>query len=132
MDDTPDCPVQSLSFYLQKLSPNGNEFFQRPVDAKTLSIQSHDMSWYKGPMGDQVIMKMMAGISRAAHLSHIYTNTSVRATLDELLGSQGIILDVLFHQKPMQPTLEEVSERSALVHNTFYKLLGEGHGCHRL
>ncbi|XP_033752931.1 uncharacterized protein LOC117336489 isoform X3 [Pecten maximus] len=122
--DSPRCPVQSLSKYLQKLSPNSNEFFQRPVEARVLD-SNVDIHWYRGAMGDHAVMKMMSHISRCSMLSHIYTNTSVRSTLDELLGNQGVVLDALFMQKGDPFTSVGLAYKSILIHNAFYSSGGE-------
>ncbi|XP_021368158.1 uncharacterized protein LOC110459950 isoform X3 [Mizuhopecten yessoensis] len=124
--DNPECPVQSLKKYLQKLSPNCNEFFQRAVESRVLcSAADEDAPWYRGAMGDHAVMKMMSDISRLATLSHIYTNTSVRSTLDVLLGKQGVILDVLFVQKGEPLTSEGLHFKSILIHDAFYNCAGE-------
>ncbi|XP_060086356.1 uncharacterized protein LOC132565677 [Ylistrum balloti] len=124
--DSPRCPVQSLSKYLQKLSLSCNEFFQRALESRAMcSGVDGDTTWYRGPMGDQAVMKMMSDMSRFSSLSRIYTNTSVRSTLDELLGKQGVVLDVLFMQKGEPITSDRLEFKSNLIHNAFYTCEGE-------
>ncbi|XP_060086257.1 uncharacterized protein LOC132565628 isoform X1 [Ylistrum balloti] len=120
LPDDSTCPVKSLSLYLSKLSIARNEFFQRIVDAKFLQGVEDHMPWYRGPMGHQVIMRMMADMSAEADLSHKYTNTCVKATINSLVLQKTKHLDIMFGFNQAHATSDEMYQRSCLVHNAIY------------
>ncbi|XP_021368159.1 uncharacterized protein LOC110459950 isoform X4 [Mizuhopecten yessoensis] len=120
ISDDSTCPLKSLSLYLSKLSNAGNEFFQRVVDTKFLQGLEEQLPWYRGPMGHQVVMRMMADISMEAGLSHKYTNTCVKATINSLVLHQSINLDIMFGFNQVHATAEEMFQRSCMVHNAIY------------
>ncbi|XP_033752932.1 uncharacterized protein LOC117336489 isoform X4 [Pecten maximus] len=115
-----NCPVKSLSMYLNKLSDAGNEFFQRVVDAKFLQGLEEQLPWYRGPMGHQVVMRMMADMSAEAELSHKYTNTCVKATINSQVLHQTRHLDIMLGFNQAHATAEEMFQRSCMVHNAIY------------
>ncbi|XP_069132863.1 uncharacterized protein [Argopecten irradians] len=120
LPNDPTCPVKSLSLYLSRLSDAGNEFFQRVVDGKFLHGLDEQLPWYRGPMGHQVVMRMMADMSAEAGLSHKYTNTCVKATISSLTLHQTKHLDFMFGFNQARISSEEMFQRSCMVHSAFY------------
>lgn len=82
-----DCPVRSLKFYLSKLHPDSDAFFQRPkiLHDKNVAI------WYcKQAVGRNSIGNYMSTISVKAGLKTRYTNHCIRATTVTRLRDGGI------------------------------------------
>lgn len=79
--------MRSLKFYLSKLHPDSDDFFQRPkklVD-KNVSV------WYsKQAVGRNTIGTFMSTISAKAGLKTRYTNHCIRATTVTRLRDSGI------------------------------------------
>lgn len=75
------CPVHVLEFYLSKLHPNCNAFFQKP----NLSVKRHKFWYSPNPLCKFRLQNMMSQISIDAKLSRIYTNTAVKTTSALLL-----------------------------------------------
>lgn len=76
----------ALKFYLSKLNPECDSFFQYPK--KKWNYQ--DEVWYEArPIGVNKLDVMMKSISKAAKLSKIYTNHSVRAAAITLWSNAG-------------------------------------------
>ena len=83
--DDPACPLKSLELYLDKLHPNGQDFFQQPRSGANGEI------WYNGrPIGASTLATFMSKISKEANLSHVYTNHCIRATAITILSTAGV------------------------------------------
>ena len=75
-------PVGLLELYLSKVNPKCKAFFQKPINCFTFD----DNIWFeKRPIQINSLANMMKEISKAASLSEIYTNFSVRATAKKTL-----------------------------------------------
>lgn len=87
------CPVASFEKYLDKRHPGCEAFFQRPRQSVTpggSGSGEHSSSWYeRKPLGKNSLGSMMSMISKAAQLSLVYTNHSVRATSITQLSNAG-------------------------------------------
>ena len=80
-------PVGLLELYLSKVNPKCKAFFQTPRN----DFNFGDEIWYENrPLGVNSLARMMKGISKAASLSQLYTNHSVRATSITLLSEAGM------------------------------------------
>ena len=78
---------KALKLYMSKLNPETESFFQYP--RKNWSFD--DNIWYEArPVGVNSLDSMMKNISKAASLSQLYTNHSVRATAITLWSNAGI------------------------------------------
>ena len=78
---------KALKLYMSKLNPESESFFQYP--RKNWSFD--DNIWYEArPVGVNSLDSMMKNISKAASLSQLYTNHSVRATAITLWSNAGI------------------------------------------
>ena len=83
----PRCPVASFRKYPSKLHPKCDALWQRPRE----DFLEEEPSWFCNmPIGKNPLGSVMKDISRAAHLSQIYTNHSVRATNITTLDDAGI------------------------------------------
>ena len=81
-----DCPLAALKLYISKLNPKCDAFFQQPKR----KWKSSDICWYHNiPVGINTLGAMMKSISKAAKLSVIYTNHSIRATVLTVLNDSG-------------------------------------------
>ncbi|XP_072029996.1 uncharacterized protein [Amphiura filiformis] len=79
-----NCPVRAFKLYLSKLHPSCEWFYQRPKRLASGAI------WYDNiPVGHNTIGNMMTNISKAANLSQIYTNHSIRAAAITVLNNAG-------------------------------------------
>lgn len=68
---------KALKLYLEKISPNCSAFFQYPK----ANFSPEDDVWFEQrPFGVNTLANMMKKISKAAGLSRIYTNHSIRVT----------------------------------------------------
>ena len=80
------CPVAAVELYVSKLSPESDDFFQRPRK----QVDQDDQMWYtKQPLGVNTLGSMLSRISKDADLSRVYTNHSVRATTITALNDAG-------------------------------------------
>ena len=78
---------KALKLYMSKLNPKSESIFQYP--RKNWSFD--DNTWYEArPVGVNSLDSMMKNISKAASLSKLYTNHSVRATAITLWSNAGI------------------------------------------
>ena len=107
------CPVQYFKKYLSLLNPGEEALFQRPKR----SFSSSDKIWFdKSPLGVNTLSSMMKEISKAAQLSQLYTNHSVRATSITILDRAGIpvhrIMQVSGHRN--QDSVKVYCERQTL------------------
>ena len=72
------CPVRNFETYLQKLHPQCNRLWQFPKDSFDIS----DEYWFqKRPIGKDTLASFMSTLSKKTGLSQIYTNHSIRATV---------------------------------------------------
>ncbi|XP_033759203.1 uncharacterized protein LOC117341461 [Pecten maximus] len=80
-----ECPVRSFVKYIRRLNPNCSRLFQKArKDPK-------DRIFYDNiPLGHNRIGSFMTEISKAASLSVVYTNHSLRATTVHVLDSAHI------------------------------------------
>ena len=81
------CPVASFLKYLSKLNPINPWLWQRPK--RHVSASEDDVVWYENSaLGHNTLGELMAGISKAAGLSRVYTYNCIKGTyasiLDEL------------------------------------------------
>ena len=77
----------SFEKYINKLNPECEAFFQRPVQTKP---DDEYLPWYtRSPLGINKLNSMMSTISKKAKLSKTYTNHCVRATCITLLDESG-------------------------------------------
>ena len=85
--DDDKCPIYSLKKYINKLNPNCDAFFQRP-----LSHFTDDSSvWYSNKaIGHNQLGRMMKIISTQAKLSKEYSNHCIRATTVTVLNRNGM------------------------------------------
>ncbi|CAC5409680.1 KCTD1_15 [Mytilus coruscus] len=95
IEDSQYCPVKSMNAYISKLSADIPEFFQRPVDKKSMT----DEIWFYGAMGHNSILKMMSEISTEASLTRIYTNICLKATISDLLEKQGLNVETIMNMQ---------------------------------
>ncbi|XP_078677195.1 uncharacterized protein LOC144913920 isoform X6 [Branchiostoma floridae x Branchiostoma belcheri] len=91
---TRPCPVQAFELYVSKLQPSRCGYlFQRPNLQWKPGVDSW---WYfSEPVGHNKLGGMMRAISRAAGLSKIYTNHSVRLTAIKALDDAGFGVRVI-------------------------------------
>lgn len=76
-----------LKYYLSKLNPHQEAFFQRPRP----SAQATELVWYENkPIGVNKLSSMMKEISVGAKLSKVYTNHCIRASAITLLANNNI------------------------------------------
>ncbi|XP_048757928.2 uncharacterized protein LOC125668156 [Ostrea edulis] len=81
------CPVTSFKKYLNKLHPEIDALWQRPLN----SFDENSSVWYcKSPLGKNILSNMMPEISKLGKLSRIYTNHSIRATVITALDNAGV------------------------------------------
>ena len=81
------CPVVSFNSYIQKLNPELNCLWQRPL----ANINENTGMWYyNAPLGVNTLGNMMANMSKKYNLSQRYTNHCLRATTISILDSAGI------------------------------------------
>ncbi|XP_069132861.1 uncharacterized protein [Argopecten irradians] len=119
---SPHCPVKSLSLYLSKLDSGHSEFFQRPLVVEKDSDPRRFPIWYSGSIGYKNTVKMMAGISKKAGLSRVYTNICLRATGEDLIAELRLGLDVKVNTRPVQQEEKVLEQHSTSLHKTFYKV----------
>lgn len=82
-----DCPVFAFKKYIQKRNPASNFLFQQPRPR----VKETDTIWYTSrPVGEKTITGFMKEISKAAKLSRVYTNHSVRASTVKILAHAGV------------------------------------------
>ena len=79
------CPVASYTYYVGKLHPNCDVLFQRPK--RNFGHQNvSDSAWFENKLlGKNSLGDLMVKISKAAGLSKVYTNHSIRSTTITLL-----------------------------------------------
>ena len=79
------CPVASYTYYVGKLHPNCDALFQRPK--RNFGLQNvSDSAWFENKLlGKNSLGDLMVKISKAAGLSKMYTNHSIRSTTITLL-----------------------------------------------
>ena len=78
---------KALKLYLEKINPNCSAFFQYPK----ANFSPEDDVWFEQrPLGVNTLANMMKNISKAASISRIYTNHSIRATAITLRSNAGI------------------------------------------
>ena len=78
---------KALKLYLEKINPNSSAFFQHPK----ANFSPEDDAWFEQrPLGVNTLANMMKKISKAAGLSRIYTNQSIRATAIILWSNAGV------------------------------------------
>ena len=78
---------KALKLYLEKINPNCSAFFQYPK----ANFSPEDDVWFEQrPLGVNTLANMMKKISKAAGLSRIYTNHSIRATAITLWSNAGV------------------------------------------
>ncbi|XP_069132864.1 uncharacterized protein [Argopecten irradians] len=115
------CPVTSMLWYLSKLSDADNNLFQRPLES---GVWSSLQTWYQRPLGLQAITRMMSDISKDGDLSCVYTNTSVRSTVNELLLQSSLTFDAMFPSAtltgPQFLSDDEQKKNSHTIHKLFY------------
>ena len=81
-----NCPVHAYKLYVSKLNPKQSALFQRPKEF-TPSFGP----WYDNMvLGIKTLQVMMKRISKAAKLSKLYTNHSIRATSITILDQNGV------------------------------------------
>ncbi|XP_060086258.1 uncharacterized protein LOC132565628 isoform X2 [Ylistrum balloti] len=117
---SPYCPVASMIWYLSKLCDTDHNLFQRPMDAGMWSFLP---TWYQRPLGLQAITRMMSDISKDGDLSCVYTNTSVRSTINELLLECSLTFDTMFpslSQSGPKLSDDEQKASSHAIHKMFY------------
>ncbi|XP_033752930.1 uncharacterized protein LOC117336489 isoform X2 [Pecten maximus] len=119
---SPYCPVTSMTWYLSKLCDNENNLFQRPLETGLWSVLP---TWYQRPLGLQAITRMMSDISKDGDLSCVYTNTSVRSTVNELLLQCSLTFDAMFpnlsHAGPKFSFSDDEQKASShTIHKLFY------------
>ncbi|XP_060086281.1 uncharacterized protein LOC132565630 [Ylistrum balloti] len=119
--DSPHCPVKSLVLYLSKLDSGHPEFFQKPLVNEKGECRAR--FWYSGGLGYKNAVTMMAGISKKAALSRVYTNICMRATGEEMLSELGLNMDikVLSYSRPVHQDDAVLEKQSTCLHKTFYK-----------
>ena len=80
--------IEAYNLYLSKLNPKCKAFFQTPRTGNF----DRSQHWYKNePIGKNTLGRIMPSISKAAHLSQVYTCHSVRASCITILGKAGIV-----------------------------------------
>ena len=116
-------PVGLLELYLSKVNPKCKAFFQRPRN----DFNFEDEIWSENrPLGINDLAKTMKGISKAASLSQLYTNHSVRATSITLLSEAGMrnrhIMAISGHSNEQslnsynrRPSEEQLTECSDII-----------------
>jgi hypothetical protein len=78
---------KALKLFVTKLNPKCTSFFQYP----RRNWSESDQVWYEArPVGENKLGNMMKEISKAASLSRIYTNHSVRATAITIWSNAGV------------------------------------------
>lgn len=78
--DEPElCPITAVKFYLNKLDPNNDELFPKPLKKWSFDAEV----WYcsKSVLGKNTLNELMKKISIEAKLSRAYTNHCIRATV---------------------------------------------------
>lgn len=83
------CPVASYTYYVGKLHPNCDALFQRPK--RNFGLQNvSESAWFENkPLGKNSLGDLMVKISKAAGLSKVYTNHSIRSTSITALSESG-------------------------------------------
>ncbi|XP_062591183.1 uncharacterized protein LOC134252699 isoform X1 [Saccostrea cucullata] len=103
-EDT-NCPVKTLDLYLEKRNPFKKAFFQRP---KSNFSSHHGAIWFDSPVGHSSLACMMSRMSEEAGLKRIYTNSSVRYTLADLVEESGRSVEEVLGQNPRNKTSKSV------------------------
>lgn len=125
-----NCPVKTLDLYLEKRNPHKRAFFQRPKS----NYGSHAGAiWFESPVGHSSLACMMSRMSEEAGLKRIYTNSSVRYTLADLVEQSGHSVEEVLGQNPRNKatksviivppsslTSDEHQKNSHLIHGLFY------------
>ena len=100
-------PVQiaAINFYLDKLNPDIDRFFQRAKVGVGCLMSRDDAHWYmKSPLSHNLLGSMMKLISESAKLSKPYTNHCLRATAVVHLKEAGVedrtICEISGHKNP--------------------------------
>ena len=113
--------------YMSKLNPKSESFFQYP--RKNWSFD--DNIWYEAsPVGVNSLDSMMKNISKAASLSQLYINHSVRATAITLWSNAGIpnrhIIAISGHRNEQSlahynahPSTSQIQSCSEVLSNSF-------------
>lgn len=87
-DDDENCPVKSFVKYQRHLNPKCHALFQRP---KKIIPGARGEPWYDAaPLGPNTLGSMMQTLSKAAGLSRIYTDHSLRATTVHILDENDV------------------------------------------
>ena len=80
------CPVLAFKKYIDKLHPDQERMWQRPLD----SVAEDDPVWFCNmPSGKDIVGGLMGKISDAANLSLHYTNHCIRTTAICALDNAG-------------------------------------------
>lgn len=124
------CPVKTLDLYLEKRNPQKRAFFQRP---KSHFGAHQGAIWFESPVGHSSLACMMSRMSEEAGLKRIYTNSSVRYTLADLVEQSGHSVEEVLGQNPRYKltksvaivppsslTSDEHRNNSNLIHQLFY------------
>ncbi|XP_048731288.1 uncharacterized protein LOC125648339 isoform X1 [Ostrea edulis] len=125
-----NCPVKTLDLYLEKRNPHKKAFFQRPKS----NFSTHcGAIWFESPVGHSSLACMMSRMSEEAGLKRIYTNSSVRYTLADLVEQSGYTVEEVLGQNPRNKTSKSViilppssltsdehRNNSNLIHGLFY------------
>lgn len=124
------CPVKTLDLYLEKRNPQKRAFFQRP---KSHFCAHQGAIWFESPVGHSSLACMMSRMSEEAGLKRIYTNSSVRYTLADLVEHSGHSVEEVLGQNPRSKltksvvivpqsslTSDEHRNNSNLIHQLFY------------
>lgn len=77
------CPVLSYEMYISKLHPECDKLWQRPLES---FVDSDSVWFYNARVGEKKLSTFLSRISKAAGLSKIYTNHSIRATGASILS----------------------------------------------
>ncbi|XP_021344890.1 uncharacterized protein LOC110444861 [Mizuhopecten yessoensis] len=84
----PMCPVESFKKYLQKIHPDLQDLWQRPLE----SFDRSGNEWYfKSPLGKNSLSCFMTDLSKLSGLSCVYTNYSIRLTPIKAMENAGLV-----------------------------------------
>ena len=102
---------KALKFYMAKLNPRCDAFFQYPRKNSTWNYA--DEVWFDArPIGANKLDGMMKSIGEEAKLSKMYTNHSVRATAITLCSNAGV------QNRHIMAISGQRSEQSLIHYNT--------------
>lgn len=77
------CLVLSYEMYISKLHPECDKLWQRPLES---FVDSDSVWFYNARVGEKKLSTFLSRISKAAGLSKIYTNHSIRTTGASILS----------------------------------------------